>query len=123
MKSLRNEPLLPFLLIAGLLLYFQAPDSGPDDVIHLSEDIRNGLKSDFERQRRRGPTEPELKGLEDAWIDIEMLSREARRLGLDRNDPVVRRRLAQAMQFFMENGLPDRLRPTWSFIFAAYLPP
>lgn len=106
MKFLRNEPLIPFLLVAGVLLFFQAPESTPDDTIHLSQDIRNGLKSDFERQRRRPPTEVELRGLEEAWVDIEMLSREARRLGLDRNDPVVRRRLAQAMQFFMENGLP-----------------
>ncbi|MBM66496.1 MAG: hypothetical protein CMH55_09710 [Myxococcales bacterium] len=106
MNFLRNEPLIPFLLIAGLLLWFRTPEPNTERVIQLSQSIRDGLKKDFERQRRRAPSEAELAGLETAWIEMEMLSREARRLGLDRNDPVVRRRLAQAMRFFLENGLP-----------------
>lgn len=36
------------------------------------------------------------------WIDEEVLVREARRLGLDRDDPVVRARLAKKMAFVLD---------------------
>ena len=41
-------------------------------------------------------------GAIDAWVEDEVLFREARALGLDRGDPVVRRRLAQSMRFLLE---------------------
>ena len=106
MQRLWREPILPFLVIAGLLLWLQDEPLKDPQRVEISEEVRAGLKSDFERQRRRTPNAEEMAGLEDAWLEMEVLSREARRLGLDRNDPVVRRRLAQAMRFFLENGLP-----------------
>ena len=106
MKRLWREPLLPFAIIAGFLLWLQPPAHDNDLVIELSPEISSNLEADFKRQRRRPPTPSEVTELEETWVEMEILSREARQLGLDRNDPVVRRRLAQAMRFYLENGLP-----------------
>ena len=106
MKRLWREPLLPFAIIAGFLLWLQPTAHDNDLVIELSPEISSNLEADFKRQRRRPPTPSEVTELEETWVEMEILSREARQLGLDRNDPVVRRRLAQAMRFYLENGLP-----------------
>jgi hypothetical protein len=55
------------------------------------------------------PKHADLKTSVEAWIDDELLYREARALGLDQNDGVVRRRLIQKMGFFLEEqaGMQD----------------
>lgn len=103
-----RDPLLPFLAIALVLLAWQEPEQDLGHTIDFTAEVQAGLKADFQRQRNRPPNAQEIKGLEQAWIEQEVLSREARRLGLDQNDPVVRRRLAQAMRFLLENGLPPK---------------
>ena len=61
------------------------------------------------RTRMRPPTAQELRGLIDAHVLEEVLYREALALGLDRDDTIVRRRLAQKMDFVFEGlaGVPE----------------
>ncbi len=47
----------------------------------------------------RPPTERELEGLIKQFIREEILYREAIAMGLDQNDTVIRRRLAQRMEW------------------------
>ena len=54
-------------------------------------------------QWRRPPTPDELRNLLDGKIREEILSREATALGLDEDDTMVKRRLAQKMEFVMDD--------------------
>jgi hypothetical protein len=55
------------------------------------------------KQRQRRPTEEELRGLIDARVQEEVLYREALLMGLDRDDTIVKRRLAQKFEFLTED--------------------
>lgn len=65
----------------------------------------------FARTWQRQPTKDELKGLIDDYVAEEVLVREALALGLDQDDPVIRRRLRQKMEF-MTDAEVDALTPT-----------
>ena len=52
---------------------------------------------------QRAPTKAELDGLVRERIDEEILSAEAKRLGMDQDDLIIRRRLAQKMAFATED--------------------
>jgi hypothetical protein len=45
----------------------------------------------------------DLRGLVTDYLKEELLAREAKELGLDKNDTVVRRRLAQKMEFMVQD--------------------
>lgn len=55
----------------------------------------------------RPPTDQELQGLVRDHIKEEIYYREARRLGLDQNDVVIRRRLRQKMEFLSADSVND----------------
>jgi hypothetical protein len=55
-------------------------------------------------QWRRPPTPEEMHNLLDGKIREEVLSREAMALGLDKDDTIIKRRLAQKMEFDMEDA-------------------
>jgi peptidyl-prolyl cis-trans isomerase C len=57
------------------------------------------ISEGFTRQWNRAPDEAELRGLVNDYVREEVLYREALALGLDANDTIVRRRLAQKMEF------------------------
>jgi hypothetical protein len=115
LRSLLREPLTHFLLIgAALFLFFRwtggaaGPNSGrivigPGQVQHLA--------TGFARTWRRPPTPQELKGLIDEYVREEMATREARSMGLDREDTVIRRRLRQKLEFLVEDAA-EALPPT-----------
>jgi hypothetical protein len=54
-------------------------------------------------QWKRPPTADELDGLIAGEIRERVLSREAMQLGLDQDDPIVRRRLAQKLEFLLHD--------------------
>ena len=54
-------------------------------------------------QMRRPPSPQELSGLVDQYIREEIYYREARRMGLDANDTIVRRRMVQKLTFLTED--------------------
>src|SRR5512144_748603 len=98
MKILR-EPLLHFV-IAGAVLFggYTLLDRGEPNAaglgpVHIGKGEVRWLRETFSNQWRRTPTSEELNGLVTNLIEEELLAREARALGLDQNDTVVRRRL------------------------------
>ena len=115
MKRWLQEPLLHFLLIgAGLfVLFYQVAD--PEDVtdnrIVVSESDIERIITLFERKLQRLPTQQELNGLVEAEVREEILYREALAMGLDEDDTIVRRRMAQKVEFLF-NDLVEAAEPT-----------
>ena len=103
LKKWLREPLLHFLLIGAALFIFynlQTDDSADDsNSIVISESDIDRLITLWEKKWQRLPTETELEGLVEAQIREEVLYREALAMGLDQNDTIVRRRLAQKVEF------------------------
>ncbi len=92
------------ILAAGAVLWLaQSWLAAPSRTrIVIDDDLRAGLRADHVRRTGRAPSAVEEQALVDAWIDDEVLYREARALGLDRGDVVIRRRLVQSMGFLLE---------------------
>jgi peptidyl-prolyl cis-trans isomerase C len=105
LRRLAREPLVRFLLI-GLVLFaaMSLARSLQRPVVRLDADELNQLAAYWEAQTQRPPNKAELAGIIGDRIDEELLAREAIRLGLDRNDMIVRRRLAQKMSFASEDA-------------------
>ena len=105
MKKLVKEPLLHFFAIGALLFALNASrgskqpfgENGPRIEVNAATIER--LRAGYERQFGQAPDAEELRGLVTAHIREEVLCREALALGLDRDDTIVRRRLAQKMEF------------------------
>jgi peptidyl-prolyl cis-trans isomerase C len=109
---LLKEPLLHFLLIgAGLFLLFaRVGDPGPertDRIVVTADDVEQ-MATLWSRRWQRPPTPAEREGLVQARIREEVLYREALALGLETDDTIVRRRMAQKMEFLLEDLAPPR---------------
>jgi len=112
-----REPLLHFLLIGALLfvIYGLQNDGITDQskrIVFTSADIQR-LSQLWEKQRQRPPTRIELKGLIEQQIREQVLYREALAMGLDKNDSIVRRRLAQKVEF-ISSDLAAMVEPSES---------
>ena len=103
-----REPLLHFVLIGALLFAFTAlrQEQQAQAEIRIGAGEVAQLAAFWETQAQRKPTSEELRGLIEERIDEEVLAREAVRLGLDRDDVIVRRRLAQKMAFVSDDLTP-----------------
>jgi hypothetical protein len=100
-----SEPLLQFLLAGALLfgayrILNPEPDTGTDPQhIEITKDDLRQLAIAWLAQGRQMPTADQMRALVDQKIAEEILAREAIALGLDRNDQIIKRRLAQKMDF------------------------
>lgn len=110
MTRLLREPLVHFLAIGAVLfgLYGLAPPGHPTAVlpskeVRLSQGEIVQLTQLFQSQWRRLPTPQELQRLVEAKVEQEILYREALAMGLDKDDEIVKRRMAQKMQFLAED--------------------
>jgi hypothetical protein len=104
MKIFR-EPLLHFLLLGALIFALNAwrektrPAEASSARIEVTAAVIERLRAASERQYGKAPDAEELRGQVMAHIREEVYCREALALGLDRDDTIVRRRLAQKMEF------------------------
>lgn len=105
LRAAVREPLLHFVLIGALLFAVTAlrQKQSEQAEVRISAGEVAQLAAFWESQAQRRPTAEELRGLIDERIDEEVLAREAVRLGLDRDDVIVRRRLAQKMAFVSDD--------------------
>jgi hypothetical protein len=109
MKRWLREPLVHFLLIgAALFGLYSVTDSGRSSTpssneIRLSVEDLSQLVLLFQAQWRRPPTTEEMQQLVENRIEQEILYREALAIGLDKDDEIVKRRMAQKMQFLAED--------------------
>jgi hypothetical protein len=105
LRAAIREPLLHFVLIGAVLFAATALRQHKTDEseIRISAGEVAQLAAFWESQSQRKPSAKELQALIDERIDEEVLAREAVRLGLDRDDVIVRRRLAQKMAFVSDD--------------------
>ena len=77
--------------------------TAPSRQIVLTLDDLRQLQIGFAAQWQRAPTEQEMLGLLENRIKEEILYREALAMGLDKDDTIVKRRMAQKMEFLAED--------------------
>lgn len=101
-----SEPLLHFVVVGVVLfgayrLLAPAPEEAAADQqkITLTKDDVRQLAVTWLAQGRPAPTPGEMRSLMDQKVTEEILFREAVSLGLDRDDEIIKRRLAQKMDF------------------------
>jgi hypothetical protein len=121
-KSLLKEPVLHFLLI-GVAIFvaygLAAPRDRQGTRIVVSQAVVDALVREHQARWQRPPAEQELAGLVEAYIRDEILYREGTALGLDRDDPVIKRRVRQKLEVIAEEQ-QSRDAPTDADL-AAYL--
>ena len=107
-RSLR-EPLLHFLLIGAALFTIYhwrdptVPSSNTSRRIELTSDDIRQLEISWRAQWQRPPTAEEIGKLVEERVREEILYREAIALGFDRGDTIVKRRMAQKMEFLSDD--------------------
>jgi len=107
-----REPLVQFLFIgvAVFAIYelVASQSEPPRDRIVVTEGRVQQLALVFAKTWQRSPSPQEMRGLIDAYVKEEIYYREATKLGLDRDDTLIRRRMQQKMEFLSEPS-DDRL--------------
>ncbi len=102
---LLRQPLLQFVLIGALIfgLYSVLKGAEPSTPteIHLGPAELKWLHETWRGQFGHPPSAMEMRAAVTAHVDEEMRYREGLALGLDRDDTVVRRRLAQKYDFLL----------------------
>ena len=107
MKLLR-EPLLHFMFIGAAiyLLYGVFAEPVPeetDKTIVVSAGEIEWMQTAWEKRWNRPPTAAEFDGLIQQYIKETVLYREALTMGLNKHDQIIRRRLAQKLEFLAKD--------------------
>ena len=95
-------------MVLGILMFsfYSINDSqSATRTLNVDSATISQMKWRWEKQWGRGPNQSELDGLVDAYVREEILAREAIKLRLDQDDPIIRRRLAQKMEFVISDTL------------------
>jgi len=119
LSLLLREPLFHFLLLGAALFgvyrypppqdpaqpagQAAQPAAAPSRQILLSLDQLTRLALGFQANWGREPTAQELNRMVEDDVREEILYREGLAMGLDKDDEIVRRRMAQKMQFLAED--------------------
>lgn len=107
MPTLNSSPVLAFLLL-GIAVFagerWLADHNDERRIVRVTAEQVDALRARWGAQWGRAPTDRELQGLIAEAVREEILYREAVRMSLDRDDAIVRRRLAQKMTFMLEDN-------------------
>src|SRR4051812_33556645 len=116
LRKVIREPLFHFLLLGALIFFIAgrsrniAARSGEKIVVTQSQ--IESMVVGFSRTWMRPPTQGELQGLVDDYVRDEVLYREAKTMGLDQEDVIVRRRMRQKFEFLAEDMAPKSGPPS-----------
>ena len=107
MKLLR-EPLLHFLFIGAAIYLLYGVFAEPvvdetDKTIVVSAGEVEWMQTSWQKRWNRPPTAEEFDGLIQQYIKETVLYREALTMGLNKHDMVIRRRLAQKLEFLAKD--------------------
>ena len=105
-----KAPMLQFLLLGCVIFaadqWFNGDRDADSQRILISRQHMDALRAGFQQEHGRLPTDEELSLRLKAWIDEQVLYRQALTLGLEQNDAIVRRQLVQKMRFLLEDAIP-----------------
>jgi len=99
-----TEPLIQFLIVGagiyGAYAMFGTPEEDfRDTLVHVDSNRINAFISEWESRWNRPPTREEIDGLIQSYIKEDVLYRQAVAMGLNEDDPITRRRMAQKLEF------------------------
>ena len=110
-----REPILHFLLL-GIAIYIGVSLIEQHSAryrITLGPSEIERVKLSYAQQFGSWPTSTQLDALIDRYVREEIYFREGHDLGLDRDDEIVRRRVAQKFEFLQQDlAIPDDPSPT-----------
>ena len=107
MWRLIREPLFHFLLLGTVIFFISgrsrsAGFTSGEKIVVTQSQIESIIVG-FSRTWMRPPTQEEMQGLVDDYVRDEVLYREAKAMGLDQDDVIVRRRMRQKLEFLSED--------------------
>jgi parvulin-like peptidyl-prolyl cis-trans isomerase-like protein len=110
-RTILAEPMLHFVLI-GIALFtayrwVSPADSGGRRIV-ITQGVVDDLKAQHVAARGREPSTSELNHLVESYVHEEILYREGARLGLERDDIVVKRRVRQKIEMIAEEDASTR---------------
>lgn len=104
-----REPLLHFAVFGAVVfggyswLNDRHVETTAAEPVRIGEGDVRWLKQTWSSQWLREPTADELKGLVDDLLNEKVMAREAQEMGLEKDDTIIRRRLAQKLKFLVED--------------------
>jgi hypothetical protein len=111
LRKLLGEPMLHFLLI-GIALFaayrWVSPNDSGGRRIVITQGILDDLVTQHVAARGREPSSSELNHLIESYVHDEILYREGVKLGLERDDIVVKRRVRQKIEMIAEEDASTR---------------
>src|SRR6188508_2835770 len=110
-QKLLGEPMLHFMLIGialfGAYRWVSPGDSGGRRIV-ITQGVIDDLVTQHVAARGREPSSTELNHLIQSYVHDEILYREGVRLGLERDDIVVKRRVRQKIEMIAEEDASTR---------------
>jgi hypothetical protein len=123
-RALAREPVVHFLALGAVLFAIDAwrapgelappreppapappPAAAPlERRIAIDARVRAAVADHAARRLGHPPTAAERDAALEQWIDDEIMAREGTARGLDRDDPVIRDRIASQMRYVLEQG-------------------
>jgi parvulin-like peptidyl-prolyl isomerase len=115
--DLARQPLVHFLVIAAAIAvlygWLRDGDGGrPDRTIRITSEKIDRLEAEWRARWKRAPTAEELDGLIRAQVREAALYREALAMGLNEDDPVIRRVLVRKLEGIARDIVEISLSPT-----------
>lgn len=115
MKRILKEPLVQFLLAGAILFfaysYYQKQTDQQAREITVGDEQVGLMMMNYKTQTGALPTKQQLDAMIDNYIKEEISYREAKKMGLDKDDEIVRRRLSQKFDF-LQTDLAEIPTPT-----------
>jgi parvulin-like peptidyl-prolyl isomerase len=106
---LKHEPFIHFIFIGAIIFvtahFRNAGTVAPNHKISIDAQDIERLRYKALAQRGKEPDDEQIQALVRNYVREEVLVREARTQGFDRDDVVVRRRLAQKMEFLATQSI------------------
>ena len=111
-QKLIQEPLLHFLLIGASVFFFYSFQNtqNKEQIIISKNDIKQ-LSLRWNKKWKRAPTKEELDELIQKRVYQEVLYKEALKMGLEKNDVIIKRRLVQKLEF-VTSDMAQLVEPT-----------
>jgi PPIC-type PPIASE domain len=110
-RTLLGEPMLHFLVIGialfGAYRWMSPRDSGGHRIV-ITQGVVDDLVTQHVAARGREPSSTELNHLIESYVHDEVLYREGVKLGLERDDIVVKRRVRQKIEMIAEEDASTR---------------
>jgi hypothetical protein len=116
LKQIVREPLVHFLLLGGLIFAAwswavpQETNRPNGDLIVVDQARLDYLETLWKAQWKRDPAPQDVAAIIDRHLRQEVFYREALRMGLDRDDSIIRTRLAQKMEA-VASDLSELMQP------------